>query len=409
MTRAILIVLDSVGSAAPRMPKATATRAPTPSATSRKPAPNGHGDREGLQAGPAAAAAASTALGLGLATQGFDRARVAGFCLPEPRGQWGFGVETSRGKDTPSGHWEIAGMPVDFDWGYFPETIPAFPAALSEALIAQGKLAGILGDRHASGTAIIDELGEEHLRNGEAHLLHLRRLACSKSPRTKRPSGSSGSMSSAASRAGSAIRCNIGRVIARPFVGGAARTSCAPPTARISRFRRPTATILQRAARAGSVQSSRSARSATSSPIATPATSARARATTAMSTPHRGAGDAPRRGLHLRQSGRFRHRVRPPPRRSRLCGRLEAFDRRVSDIEAALRPQRLSASSPPTTATTRPSAAPTTPASISRSSPSAPARPPARWRAREASPTSPRRSPRNLGLPRGSHGTPWKA
>ena len=51
----------------------------------------------------------------------------------------------------------VAGTPVDFDWGYFPETIPAFPAALTEALIAEGKLAGILANRHASGTAVIDD------------------------------------------------------------------------------------------------------------------------------------------------------------------------------------------------------------------------------------------------------------
>ena len=55
--------------------------------------------------------------------------------------------ETSRGKDTPSGHWEIAGTPVDFDWGYFPETIPAFPAALTEALIAEAS------SRESSATA----------------------------------------------------------------------------------------------------------------------------------------------------------------------------------------------------------------------------------------------------------------
>ena len=75
-------------------------------------------------------------------------------CAPPP-GQWGYGVETSRGKDTPSGHWEIAGTPVDFAWGYFPETIPALPAALSAAMIAQAGLTGILADRHASGTEVI--------------------------------------------------------------------------------------------------------------------------------------------------------------------------------------------------------------------------------------------------------------
>jgi phosphopentomutase len=40
---------------------------------------------------------------------------------PVPRGIHGAAGEVSHGKDTPSGHWEIAGQPVMFDWGYFPD------------------------------------------------------------------------------------------------------------------------------------------------------------------------------------------------------------------------------------------------------------------------------------------------
>ena len=43
-------------------------------------------------------------------------------------GRCGVGREVSKGKDTPSGHWEIAGVPVPFDWGYFPQTDPDLPA-----------------------------------------------------------------------------------------------------------------------------------------------------------------------------------------------------------------------------------------------------------------------------------------
>jgi phosphopentomutase len=71
------------------------------------------------------------------------------------------------GKDTPSGHWEIAASPADFAWGYFPETQPAFPSDLTHAIVIAGGLPGILGDRHASGTQIIEELGKEHLRSGK--------------------------------------------------------------------------------------------------------------------------------------------------------------------------------------------------------------------------------------------------
>lgn len=82
-------------------------------------------------------------------------------------GLYGVAQEKSKGKDTPSGHWEMAGIPVLFDWGYFPKTIPCFPADLTDALIEQGKLPGILGNCHASGTEIIAELGDKHMKSGK--------------------------------------------------------------------------------------------------------------------------------------------------------------------------------------------------------------------------------------------------
>ena len=133
-------------------------------------------------------------------------------------GAYGFAEELSSGKDTPSGHWEIAGVPVMFDWGYFPETIPCFPKELTDALIAEAQLPGIIGNKHASGTAIIAELGMEHIRSGRpicytsadsvfqiaAHEIHfgLERLYA---------------VSTIARRLVDPLK--IGRVIARPFVG----------------------------------------------------------------------------------------------------------------------------------------------------------------------------------------------
>lgn len=84
-----------------------------------------------------------------------------------PTGLYGYAKETSLGKDTPSGHWEIAGVPVLTPWGYFPTTIPCFPDKLTDNLITQGHIPGILGNKHASGTDIIDELGEEHIKSGK--------------------------------------------------------------------------------------------------------------------------------------------------------------------------------------------------------------------------------------------------
>ena len=105
-------------------------------------------------------------LGLGLAAHEADP-RVPAMRGGEITGRYGSAVELSKGKDTPSGHWEMMGLPVEIDWGYFPKTVPTFPAALTKALIAEAKLPGILGDCHASGTEIIERLGAEHIRTGK--------------------------------------------------------------------------------------------------------------------------------------------------------------------------------------------------------------------------------------------------
>ncbi len=82
-------------------------------------------------------------------------------------GAYGYAEELSTGKDTPSGHWEIAGVPVLFDWGYFTKLSDTFPPELLEKLIEKAGLPGVLGNCHASGTTIIAELGDEHVRTGK--------------------------------------------------------------------------------------------------------------------------------------------------------------------------------------------------------------------------------------------------
>ncbi|MEM1235735.1 MAG: phosphopentomutase [Pseudomonadota bacterium] len=87
--------------------------------------------------------------------------------LPEWRAGWhGAATEVSPGKDTPSGHWELAGLPVPWDWTFFPDTRPTFPEAVTQAAMKAAGTGGILGNEHASGTEVIDRLGEEHLRSG---------------------------------------------------------------------------------------------------------------------------------------------------------------------------------------------------------------------------------------------------
>ena len=104
-------------------------------------------------------------LGLGRAVKLASGLEVPGLIGPVT-GAWGAATEVSRGKDTPSGHWELAGVPVPWDWTYFPKEEPAFPPDVVAEVCRIAGVGGILGNKHASGTAVIDELGEEHLRTG---------------------------------------------------------------------------------------------------------------------------------------------------------------------------------------------------------------------------------------------------
>ena len=84
-----------------------------------------------------------------------------------PIGAFGYAKELSTGKDTSSGHWEIAGVPVLFDWGYFSDKQNSFPQSLLDELVKRADLPGYLGNCHSSGTVILEELGEEHLKTGK--------------------------------------------------------------------------------------------------------------------------------------------------------------------------------------------------------------------------------------------------
>ncbi|MGE0503316.1 MAG: phosphopentomutase [Rhizobiaceae bacterium] len=206
---------------------------------------SGQGDRAGLRSGPLVL---PNMLSLGLG----EAARLATGRVPAglsttlaPSAFVAAAQEISSGKDTPSGHWEIAGVPVTFDWGYFPDTVPAFPADLTGKIVSEGGVPGILGDCHAPGTAIIERLGEEHIRTGKpicytsvdsvlqiaAHETHfgLDRLydLCAVVRRLVNP-------------------LNIGRVIARPFLGETRDTFLRTPNRRDYAVPPPEPTLLDR-------------------------------------------------------------------------------------------------------------------------------------------------------------------
>ncbi|QIE54806.1 phosphopentomutase [Pikeienuella piscinae] len=159
------------------------------------------------------------ALGLGAAARAATGRTPPG--LGGSGGAWAAAREWSRGKDTPSGHWEIAGAPVDFDWGYFSTEPPVFPPDLIAALCARADLPGALGLAHSNGVEIIRAHGEEHLATGRPIIYtsadsvmqiaaHEKRFGLERLYRTCEIAREL------------CDPLNIGRVIARPFLGDGA-------------------------------------------------------------------------------------------------------------------------------------------------------------------------------------------
>ncbi len=178
----------------------------------------GEADKEGLRAGPLHMPNL-VALGLGALCEASTGRVPPGLEGKGPfSGAWGYAIEQSHGKDTPSGHWEAMGAPATFDWGYFTKPTNSFPSALMDALIREADLPGVLANCHASGTEVIKDFGEEHRRTGKPILYT-----------------SADSVVQIAAHEGSfglqrlyevcliarklADPYNIGRVIARPFEG----------------------------------------------------------------------------------------------------------------------------------------------------------------------------------------------
>ncbi|MEO1574991.1 MAG: phosphopentomutase, partial [Pseudomonadota bacterium] len=135
-----------------------------------------------------------------------------------PVGAYGFAQERSSGKDTSSGHWEIAGVPVLFDWHYFTDRERSFSDELLEPWIAANDLPGVLGNCHASGTTIIAELGEEHMRTGKPIVYtsadSVFQVACH-----EESFGLDRLLAICEDARRRLDDMNVGRVIARPFVG----------------------------------------------------------------------------------------------------------------------------------------------------------------------------------------------
>lgn len=139
----------------------------------------------------------------------------------KPVGAYGYAAELSSGKDTPSGHWEMAGAPVLYEWGYFSDRENSFPEELLSALVEQANLPGYLGNCHASGTDVLDRLGEEHMATGKPIFYtsadSVFQIACHEE------TFGLDRLYALCELARELLEpYNIGRVIARPFIGAKA-------------------------------------------------------------------------------------------------------------------------------------------------------------------------------------------
>lgn len=103
-------------------------------------------------------------LGLGQIYYNIKQMVPAGIILPKDIiSYYGYASEISTAKDTTSGHWEMTGAPVLFQWDYFNQLHNSFPDDLLQKIISDFNLPGILGNCHASGTEILDIFGEKHI------------------------------------------------------------------------------------------------------------------------------------------------------------------------------------------------------------------------------------------------------
>lgn len=217
MARAFLIVLDSFGIGGAPDAAAFGDEGSDTLGHIAAACAAGAGDRAGLRAGPLALPNLDR-LGLGRAAEAATGRRPAGLGAATPAGRYAAASEVSKGKDTPSGHWEIAGVPVPFDWGYFPQTEPTFPADLVAAFVRETGVPGILGDKHASGTAVIEEFGEEHMRTGKP-ILYTSADSVLQIAAHEESYGLDRLLAHCLIARRLVDPLNIGRIIARPFIG----------------------------------------------------------------------------------------------------------------------------------------------------------------------------------------------
>ena len=221
MARAFLVVMDSVGiGGAPDADTFFNGRVPDTGANTL-----GHiaqacaeGRAEDGRSGPLNVPHMAS-LGLGPAIELASGLHIASLDATVS-GTWGAATEISRGKDTPSGHWELAGLPVPWEWHYFPDVSKSFPPALVAQLAAFAGTDEILGNCHAPGTAIIEEFGAQHIKTGFP-ICYTSADSVLQIAAHEESFGLQRLLDLCENMAPIAHAMKVGRVIARPFVGDA--------------------------------------------------------------------------------------------------------------------------------------------------------------------------------------------
>ena len=138
MPRAFLIVMDSVGCGGAADAASYGDEGSNTLGHIARACAKGLSDKAGLRAGPLTLPFLSS-LGLREACHASTGSELP-IAPSEVSGQWGYAVETSKGKDTVSGHWEIAGAPANFTFDYFTKTENSFPPELINAIVTEAKL-----------------------------------------------------------------------------------------------------------------------------------------------------------------------------------------------------------------------------------------------------------------------------
>ncbi|WDI30172.1 phosphopentomutase [Hyphococcus flavus] len=217
MARALIGILDSFGVGATQDAHKFGDEGANTFAHIAEACARGEADKEELRSGPLKIPNLMR-LGLGELAREATGAQVPVDAPSHFDGAYGFAAEKSYGKDTPSGHWEMMGLPVEFDWGMFAKGPPSFPEELLRAFIEQADLPGVLGDKHASGTIIIEELGEEHIKTGKP-IVYTSADSVFQIAAHEKHFGLERLYDVCAIARKLVDDYNVGRVIARPFVG----------------------------------------------------------------------------------------------------------------------------------------------------------------------------------------------